>query len=397
MKTKIKHYIFIFKSSLLLIITLLSIQAVASQSEINIDEILKKSKEACLALSSLEYEVVMENSKREIRANFIQQKEDVDNVGFEKSMVKVNGTIKEKGVVTNFSFSYDGDVFLFQKGTNSKQKKLIKPSRQNVSSLLNVELWLLITAPLAQANPYSSKTPYTYEGKEIMNGELCYKIKRKKYAVINGKKLASSHIWWISTKDFLPRAYKSGYGLKSISIINMNKKHSKSFFGNGKDIKEYTTKELKKDSYGENIIMEGELSPKWSYTFEDGRIISSEKLKGKVVVIDFWGTWCGPCKKVMPEVEALHQQYKNNKDVVVIGISARERNINAADSYFKNNQYTYTHIPSGDSVADVFKAKYFPTFYIIDKQGKVILSTVGVENNSHQFEKFRNIIDSQFK
>ena len=73
-------------------------------------------------------------------------------------------------------------------------------------------------------------------------------------------------------------------------------------------------------------------------TFDDTFITSSE-LKGKVVLLDFWDTHCGPCIKMMPHMEKLYSKYKSNPDVVFFIVNAGWQSIDEAKDFVSKNDY----------------------------------------------------------
>ncbi|MER3495459.1 MAG: hypothetical protein C4320_00670 [Armatimonadota bacterium] len=112
----------------------------------------------------------------------------------------------------------------------------------------------------------------------------------------------------------------------------------------------------------------------------DGKTITNASLKGKVVILDFWATWCGPCKVASPVMEELHNKYKS-KGLMVIGANTSE-NSNAeaaAANYKKQHGYTYTFTKKNDQLASALMTKLksdgIPLFIFVDRKG-IIRETV---------------------
>lgn len=143
----------------------------------------------------------------------------------------------------------------------------------------------------------------------------------------------------------------------------------------------------------EGLLKLNTLAPDWSYTLKNGESISSEKLKGKVYLLDFWGTWCPPCRKAMPEIEKIYQHYKDNNDVVIVGISAKEQNLDIAERYFRKKGYNYLHLPNGDLISDMFGIISFPTLFIINKDGVIVDGFMGFSEEG-DFQRIKSVIDS---
>ncbi len=124
-------------------------------------------------------------------------------------------------------------------------------------------------------------------------------------------------------------------------------------------------------------------APDFTLLDQDGNSHTLSDYKGKVVFLNFWATWCGPCQREMPEIEQLYQDMGlNAEDVVVLGVANpknsdyprnADRKTSAEISQFmKDGGYTYPTVM--DETGEVFNAygiSAFPTTFMIDKEGKV--------------------------
>lgn len=106
--------------------------------------------------------------------------------------------------------------------------------------------------------------------------------------------------------------------------------------------------------------------------WENSQPYSLEDLKGKIVVLDFWATWCGPCIASIPKNNAIAEKYKD--DVVIIGICAKKgsEKMQAVVSD-KGIQYPVA-IDVDDQTNDAYDANGYPDYYIINKSGKLVVA-----------------------
>ncbi len=101
----------------------------------------------------------------------------------------------------------------------------------------------------------------------------------------------------------------------------------------------------------------------------DGNQVDLQSLKGKVVLLDFWASWCGPCVAEMPHIEKLHKDFKD-KGLVVLGLNNEE--VEVASAYVKNKGYTFTTLfDEGKEVAMRYGVSGIPQVFIIDREGKI--------------------------
>ncbi len=125
----------------------------------------------------------------------------------------------------------------------------------------------------------------------------------------------------------------------------------------------------------------GDAAPDFALKDFAGNEVTMESLKGKVVLLDFWATWCGPCKAAMPTIQKLADEYAN-KDVVVLGVNTMENDPETAKKYMASKKYTYGCLVRGDGLAQMYGVRGIPTLVIIGKDGKVVKIEVGLADPS---------------
>lgn len=126
-----------------------------------------------------------------------------------------------------------------------------------------------------------------------------------------------------------------------------------------------------------NVLRPGEAAPEFSLATPDGGKKTLADYKGKVLVLDFWATWCGPCKTAMPALQRLHEKYKD-QPVAIVGMNAEGPEGGDPVAFKKENGYTYQLLLEADAVSDAFKVRGLPTFYVIGPDGKVVWGGVGL-------------------
>jgi thiol-disulfide isomerase/thioredoxin len=129
----------------------------------------------------------------------------------------------------------------------------------------------------------------------------------------------------------------------------------------------------------------------------DGAPVSLSDLKGKVVVLNFWGTWCDPCKEETPALEAAYQKLKD-QGLVIVGVdlynAERSRNYGLQEVRQFANRYGVTYpivLDESGSVGQAYAIHPIPTSYFIDQQGKVRYLKVGQLNMSDVERVFRSL------
>jgi peroxiredoxin len=124
----------------------------------------------------------------------------------------------------------------------------------------------------------------------------------------------------------------------------------------------------------------------------DGKTISLADYRGKVLLIDFWATWCMPCKVEMPNVIRVHKKF-NEKGFEIIGISL-DNNREAVEQYIKDNNMTWPQFFDGkgwqNTVAQQYRVRSIPATYLIDKNGKIRYRSLRGEDLETAVEKLLN-------
>jgi peroxiredoxin len=103
---------------------------------------------------------------------------------------------------------------------------------------------------------------------------------------------------------------------------------------------------------------------------------SLSSYKGKIVILNFWATWCPPCRNEMPSMETLYQRFKNQGLEILAVDLGEERN--QVQKFIKDNRYTFpVLLDSEGKVSGQYGISSIPTTYILDRDGKIIGRIVG--------------------
>lgn len=118
-------------------------------------------------------------------------------------------------------------------------------------------------------------------------------------------------------------------------------------------------------------------APDFSFTSSDGEHIALDDLRGKVVVLDFWGTWCPPCVDSVPELRSLHKRYSKEPSFLLIGISS-DGDEDAWREFTAKNKMIWPQYRDRDRrIQRSFGINAFPTYIVIDHEGIVRFQSIG--------------------
>jgi thiol-disulfide isomerase/thioredoxin len=111
----------------------------------------------------------------------------------------------------------------------------------------------------------------------------------------------------------------------------------------------------------------------------EGRTISSADLRGKVVLVNFWATWCPPCRAEIPDLISLQTKYRDH--LIIIGISEDEEPVETVRAFATAEKMNYPIVMTTPQLAKVFKGvSALPTTFVIDREGRLAQRHVGMLN-----------------
>jgi thiol-disulfide isomerase/thioredoxin len=143
-------------------------------------------------------------------------------------------------------------------------------------------------------------------------------------------------------------------------------------------------------------IDEALLGGKQQISFKDGKgeNLTLAELKGKVVFLNFWATWCPPCKAEMPSINSLYKKFAENKDIVFIMVDA-DGNYAKAKKFIDRKKYSFPVYTMAGEIPRQLFAGTLPTTVIINKSGKISFRHEGLADYAH--ESFIQFIQAQLK
>ena len=125
-----------------------------------------------------------------------------------------------------------------------------------------------------------------------------------------------------------------------------------------------------------NADLTGQAAADFKLKSNTGKEFSLPDLKGKFVLLDFWATWCAPCRHDLPSVEKLHQEF-HRKGLVVLGVNGGEDS-ETVNEFLLSSKLSYPILLTPDGgVMQSYKVSAFPTVVLIDADGKIVFYHVG--------------------
>jgi|GEM_PF-2355210 len=196
--------------------------------------------------------------------------------------------------------------------------------------------------------------------------------------------MSERFIWHIDKETFLPmewsRIYQKNdqkaFQLTKIKSINTQLTTNRLAF-NFDYPSDYSVQKYRKESEVSPMLEIGQPAPEFSLADQNGQQFTLTNYRGKPTIIKFWGTWCGYCKKSLPLLRNVLTRYNDN--INIVGISANEPEGADPQGYLDKNKYRFKTLVSGEKVAVDYKVAGFPTIYLLDKDGIIIKSFVGYD------------------
>ena len=121
----------------------------------------------------------------------------------------------------------------------------------------------------------------------------------------------------------------------------------------------------------------GDAAPNFALKTADGKTVELKKLSGKVVVVNFWATWCGPCRVEIPGMLEVYGKYKS-KGLEIVGISLDRGGWSVVTPFVEKMKITYPVVLGDGDVADAWGGiQAIPATFVVDRKGKIVERHVG--------------------
>lgn len=145
--------------------------------------------------------------------------------------------------------------------------------------------------------------------------------------------------------------------------------------------------------FGVMVVVSAAPAPDFTLTTLTGEEISLSAEKGKVVFIDFWASWCPPCRAAIPAVAELRETYDKD-EVAVFGINV-EQNVDKVRRFVKKKGAHYPVALADQKTIYAYQVQGIPAFYIVDQKGEIVQNYSGYSRGA--LDEWKGVIDGLLK
>ena len=359
--------------------------------------ILREAADACRSVRAIEYVEEQEplaadekdgDHRHLVRATVRQARAAVPSVGRLPGKFAVEGAINHEGrEPAPFAFSYDGETLRVLDEAEKTIRVLKSPKPYTVGQALGA-VGLTGLVQFTEDEPFGAVLERAerveHEGMKTVHGVSCHVV-----AVTStvehpafGKRTSIVR-WYIGAGDKLPRGAELGGVRKTARIVTLNRALPESAFvlqpraGYGEKL--VTGAEPKR----KGLLPVGAEAPGWKLIDPEGRAHSLSDYRGRMVLLDFWGTWCVPCLKTMPGIQSLHEKFKD-RGVVVLGVTLGGDEAGDPVAFMKRYGFTYTILLKGDDISALYNVAVLPALYLVGDDGRVIHAEYGLREGAKE-------------
>jgi peroxiredoxin len=362
-------------------------------------DILKKSRAYCKSVQGGNYESVLEKKYMSRKDTTVTtmitefSRTDSDTL----LGIHYNGTVLQNKYQTVSIYTGNELIRLFPDSSAEITNRILYPDQIRLMKSI-----FGLNNPLTHRNQYPipadsnlTKPDYIvkYVGKTMLEEQLCHHIE---ITLPNENEPGDpmqclSHVvqLWVSESSYLPLQHS----ITMVMVMNNDTmvqyerlKLVKHDFIKQPDPAKFTTKTIPEHykvkefaPFAAPELLElNSQAPDWTFSTTEGETIRLSELKGKVVLLDFYYKGCFPCMLAIPELQKLHEQFKDS-GLMVIGMNPIDSAEEIAE-FKKKRSVTYPSIIATKELAEEYNVSGYPTFYLIDKAGKIIFRQSGYES-----------------
>lgn len=364
-------------------------------------EVMSKAVDACKSLKSIVYEINGYVVGKQVKAKVTTLKHPIKKeIGYGEAAIKVEGEIEvTKGNWKPFAFAYKGEDFKMINPITNASVLINKPEGNGVNRMISFELFLIPFFQYTQEKPFNNgllkeEESMEYKGSGKHAGRSYDAIEITRFLPVapgSSETKKSSTTWFFDVENHLPIGFKSDPDKpikwatnmeidKAITLADFDME-----FPEGLNITVYETG---MEPISTGLLSTGSEAPDFILNDNTGKPVKFSASKAKLRLIDFWGTWCAPCIRAMPNLQALHDKY-GDKGLQVIGISVHD-GPGKAEKFIEKKGFSYQFLVQGEEVAKAYKIDTYPTLYLVDQKGKIIHAEKGVREGA--IEKLDQLI-----
>lgn len=125
------------------------------------------------------------------------------------------------------------------------------------------------------------------------------------------------------------------------------------------------------------VAVAADPAPNFSLKTSDGKTIELKKLQGKVVIVNFWATWCPPCRREIPGMTKVYTKYKS-KGLEIVGIALDNGGWDDVNPWLQKNPINYPIVLGNQELTELYGGvRSIPTTFVVDRKGNIVDKHVG--------------------
>lgn len=145
------------------------------------------------------------------------------------------------------------------------------------------------------------------------------------------------------------------------------------------------------DSETETGLEEGMLAPDFELKTANGETVRLSDLRGEKVLLNFWATWCPPCRAEMPDMQKFHEEHDEGV-ILAVNLTATEQDLGLVEDFLEEFGITFEILyDESTEVSGLYNAFALPTSYLINSDGTIIMMAIGAINYDFLVDKFKEM------